>query len=96
MGVRKARKPGCDGLDRRPHGSTKAKAGELKRPEANSSDLSCLAIYDGQRCAGFLLPRGKAGVEVFDADDRSLGIFPDLKTAADAVSRARPLPVVVP
>jgi hypothetical protein len=32
------------------------------------------------------LLRGKAGVEAFDADDRSLGVFPDMKTAAAAVS----------
>jgi hypothetical protein len=45
-----------------------------------------LAIYSGQSCIGHLLLRGKAGVEAFDSDDQSLGIFPDTKTAADAVS----------
>jgi hypothetical protein len=36
-----------------------------------------------------LLPRGKQGVEAFDADERSLGIFPDQKTAAAAISGAQ-------
>ena len=94
MGVRKARRPASDRVGSAgPTGLQKLKLAELKRPEAHSSDLSCLAIYDGQRCAGFVLPHGKAGVEAFDAKDRSLGVFPDLKTAADAVSRARSLPV---
>jgi hypothetical protein len=43
------------------------------------------AVYDGQRCIGHLLLRGKLGVEAFDADNRSLGIYPDMKLAADAV-----------
>jgi hypothetical protein len=41
-------------------------------------------VYDGRRCLGFLMSRGKAGVEAFDAADRSLGIFPDQKSAASA------------
>jgi hypothetical protein len=30
--------------------------------------------------------RGKLGFESFDADDRSLGLFPDQKAAAAAIS----------
>jgi hypothetical protein len=45
------------------------------------------AVYAGQRCLGFLLPR-RDGVEAYDADDRLLGIFPDKKSAADAISGA--------
>jgi hypothetical protein len=45
-----------------------------------------LAVYDGQTCLGFLLPRGKSGVEAFDAADKSIGIFPNMKMAADAIS----------
>jgi hypothetical protein len=48
--------------------------------------MQAVAVYDGQICLGFLLPRGKTGVQAFDADDRSLGTFPDQKSAADAVS----------
>jgi hypothetical protein len=54
--------------------------------------MSALAIYSGQVCLGHILPRGKAGVEAFDADDKSLGIFPDQKAAADAVSQQREIP----
>ncbi len=46
------------------------------------------AVYAGQRCLGHILSRGKAGVEAFDADDRSLGLYLDQKAAADAVARA--------
>jgi hypothetical protein len=46
------------------------------------------AVYSGQDCLGFLLSRGRQGVEAYDADDRLLGIFPDKKSAADAVSEA--------
>jgi hypothetical protein len=31
--------------------------------------------------------RGKTGVEAFDVDDNSLGLFSSQKSAADAVSR---------
>jgi hypothetical protein len=34
-----------------------------------------LSVYDGQQCIGHLIRRGKAGVEAFDVEDRSLGIF---------------------
>ena len=46
------------------------------------------ALYDGQTCLDHLLSRGKAGTEAFDYNDRSLGIFPDLKSAANAVTAA--------
>jgi hypothetical protein len=51
-----------------------------------------LSVCEGQTCIGFLLSRGRAGVEAFNADNKSLGIFPDQKSAADAVSRAGPQP----
>ena len=49
----------------------------------------CLAVYNVRRCIGFLMLRGPQGVETFDADERSLGIFSDQKTAAAAVSGVR-------
>jgi hypothetical protein len=60
----------------------------MKRRDATSphTTLSTLSVYDGRCHIGFLLLRGRAGVEAFDADDRSLGLFPDMKTAADAIS----------
>src|SRR5262245_16864059 len=38
---------------------------------------SWLAVYDGTRCVGHIIKRGRAGVEAFDTDDRPLGLFPD-------------------
>ena len=35
---------------------------------------------------GFLLPHGREGVEAFDADTRSLGLFSDQRSAAVAVA----------
>jgi hypothetical protein len=55
------------------------------RQDDLSDALGLLAVYAGTECAGFLLPRGKSGVEAFDADNRSLGIFADQKSAADAI-----------
>jgi hypothetical protein len=49
--------------------------------------MQALAVFDGQQCLGHLLPRGKAGIEAFGADDRSLGIFPTQSAGADALSK---------
>jgi hypothetical protein len=45
-----------------------------------------LSIYEGQRCIGFLLNRGRTGWEAFDADEVSLGIFPTQQAASDAIN----------
>jgi hypothetical protein len=45
---------------------------------------SVQAVYDGRTCIGFLLPRGKIGIEAFDADQHSLGVFPTIKAAVAA------------
>jgi hypothetical protein len=34
-----------------------------------------MSVHDGQACIGFLLQRGRHGVEAFDRDSRSLGAF---------------------
>ena len=82
----KARKPAADLPARRLHGFA-SKAGEPKRSEATSepSAFQGVAVYSGQMCVGFLLPRGKAGHEA--CAGRSLGIFPDQRRAADAISQ---------
>jgi len=50
---------------------------------------SMLTVMDGDKqCTGHILSRGKRAFEAFDVDERSLGLFNDLKTAADAVSTA--------
>ena len=47
-----------------------------------------LSVYDGQRCLGNIVKRGKCGFEAFDLDDKSLGTFPTDHEAADAVIAA--------
>ena len=42
-------------------------------------------VYDGQQCLGHVLNRGKAGFEVFDRDDRSVGLFPSSSAAVAAL-----------
>jgi hypothetical protein len=54
--------------------------------KATFDPIACLSVYSGQTCVGFLLRRGKSGVEAFGADDRSLGLFPNQQTEADAIS----------
>jgi hypothetical protein len=44
-----------------------------------------LSLYSGRECIGFLYLRGKMGVEAFDANDRSLGLYPDQQSAANAI-----------
>jgi hypothetical protein len=44
-----------------------------------------LSVFDGRRCAGFLLHRGSAGWEAFSADEISLGTFPTQQAAANAI-----------
>jgi hypothetical protein len=60
-----------------------------RRRHADLPDpMKALSVYVGAQCIGFLLSRGRQGVEAFDAETRSLGLFPDQKRAAAAVSRA--------
>jgi hypothetical protein len=57
----------------------------------NSTASSWLAIYSSQGsaqdCIGHALSRGKTGWEAFGRDDQSVGLFPSLTTAADALER---------
>jgi hypothetical protein len=45
-----------------------------------------LSIYDGRDCVGFLISRGKQGVELFDRDQKSIGIFASQHEAIAAIS----------
>lgn len=45
-----------------------------------------LVVMAGQRCAGFLIRRGKSGVEAFTGAERSLGLFPTEHDAAAAIN----------
>jgi hypothetical protein len=51
-----------------------------KRPTPASGWLS---VYSGQQNLGHVISRGKCGVEAFDANEASLGIF---ATQAEAVA----------
>jgi hypothetical protein len=42
-------------------------------------------VYDGARCLGFILKRGKLGFEAIDREETSLGIFQTQAAAANAV-----------
>ena len=54
--------------------------------EASSPPTACLSVYDGRRCIGFLMLRGRQRVATFNADERSLGIFPDTNAAVGAIT----------
>jgi hypothetical protein len=53
--------------------------------EAIATQPTCRSVFDGQLCIGHLVSR-KLGVEANDPHDKSLGVFSDLESAADAVS----------
>jgi hypothetical protein len=46
-----------------------------------SPAVPLVSIYDGQRCLGFILARGKTGFEAFAADEQSLGLFQSQREA---------------
>jgi hypothetical protein len=63
----------------------------IRRKAAPASEqLHWLAVYDGQQCIGHALSRGKLGVEAFDVENRSLGIFPSVKQALAAFDGGAP------
>jgi hypothetical protein len=51
----------------------------------NSRSPPMVSVYDGQQCIGHVISRGKLGFELFDADDKSLGLFPSQEEAAAAL-----------
>jgi hypothetical protein len=52
---------------------------------AQCSRNSLVSVYDGTACLGHVLGRGKAGFEAFDPNDKSLGVFPTQRQAANAL-----------
>ena len=54
-----------------------------RRPPPPSS--SWLAVTDGRHCIGHVISRGKTGVEAFDRNDVSLGIYPTQSAAIGAL-----------
>lgn len=71
---------------RQPH--TCVSLGQRGCTEANLDPVGLQSVYDGRLCIGFLLSRGKLGIEAFNADDTSLGLFPDQASAVNAVADA--------
>src|SRR5262249_7645689 len=53
-----------------------------------------VSIMNGGACAGFLINLGPRGVEAFDKSEKSLGVFPDVISAATAVEKSVALPPV--
>jgi hypothetical protein len=45
-----------------------------------------VCVYDGRRCVGFVLALGREGFEASDSDGASLGLYPNQREAAAAVS----------
>jgi hypothetical protein len=54
------------------------------------SDTPMVSVYSGQCCIGFVINRGTAGFEAFNADEKSLGLFPTQREAAAAIMRGAP------
>ena len=52
-------------------------------------DRLVLAIYDGQRCLGFLIKEQCKRYTAYNGDYRCLGDFPDEQAAFDAVAARR-------
>src|SRR5262249_21184222 len=55
------------------------------RPIMTGSASPMNHVYDGRDCVGFIVARGKLGVEAFDRAESSLGFFKTLGEAANAV-----------
>jgi hypothetical protein len=47
-----------------------------------------VSVYSGRTCLGFVLARGCRGFEAYAADERSLGLFPNQRDAANAITDA--------
>jgi hypothetical protein len=62
--------------------------GQEQQPSRPSSHPNqYYSAYSGQRRIGFVVSRGKQH-EAFDRHDKSIGVYPSVKTAAAAVSEA--------
>ena len=49
-----------------------------------------MSVTDGRRTIGFVIHRGKLGAEAFTANEKSLGLYPNQRDAANAVSTGIP------
>src|SRR5262249_59038339 len=60
-------------------------ASETQMSNENTETPRLASIMNDGACAGFLINLGARGVEAFDKDEKSLGVFPDAISAATAV-----------
>jgi hypothetical protein len=84
----KARRAAPADAVRDPHAVSKA--GKLKGREATRFKYSfqAITVTAGQRVIGHVMPCGRDGFRAYAADDRLIGTYPTMKSAADAVSGA--------
>src|SRR5262249_48076261 len=67
--------------------NSSAAAAQARCPQKQGlSHPKLLTVTDGRNCIGFLLSRGRDGIEAFTSDETSIGLFPTAKLAADALS----------
>jgi hypothetical protein len=76
----------ANGLDWQPARKALTGAKGVSTALANRADW--FAVYDGQTCIGHFISRGRQGIEAFDAEERSLGLFATRREAFRAVSKA--------
>jgi len=58
------------------------------RDEVPAAAPRLVSVMDGNVCVGFLINLGPRGVEAFDKDEKSLGVFPDAVSAATAIKKS--------
>jgi hypothetical protein len=54
---------------------------------SGASTTPMITVYDGQTALGFIIKR-RAEYEAYDREQQSLGHYPTVKAAADAISDA--------
>jgi hypothetical protein len=57
---------------------------------ALNSTSPLILVFSGNRCLGFLLRRNRMGVEAFDVNDQSLGLFTSERDAIAALMSHTP------
>jgi hypothetical protein len=56
-------------------------------PNETAEPLRLVSVMNGSSCAGFLIRLGPCGVEAFDQDEKSLGSFPNTRSAMAAIEK---------
>jgi hypothetical protein len=68
-------------------GSADISAADVVDAMSKQTDYAPIVpVFAHGRCVGMILSRGRQGVEAFNKDDRSIGLFPDQDTAARALA----------